>query len=56
MLIEELVNSTTVVGSRGGCMSVLHTDRVLHEPFVDGFRGMGHVDAASKICFGEDIW
>ena len=55
MLVKELVNSAAVVGSRGGGMCVLHTNRVLHEPFVDGLGGMGHVDTAGKICFGEDI-
>ena len=55
VLVEELVNSAAVVGSRGGGMCVLHTNRVLHEPFVDGLCGMGHVDTAGKICFGEDI-
>lgn len=56
MLIKELVDSSAVVGSRCGSVSVLHTDGVLHEPFVDGLCGMGHVDTASKVCFGEDVW
>ena len=56
MLIKELVDSSAVVGSRCGSVSVLHTDGVLHEPFVDGLCGMGLVDTASKVCFGEDVW
>jgi len=56
MLIEELINSAAVVGSRCSSVSVLHTDGILHEPFVDGLCGMGHVDTASKVRFGEDVW
>ena len=33
----------------------MYSHRVLHQPFVDGFCGMGHVDTACEVRFGEDI-
>ena len=38
----------------GGCC-VAYTDRVLDEPFVDGFCWMCHEDSAFEVGFGKDI-
>lgn len=56
MLVEELVDSATVVCTRSGSVGILHADGVLHEPFVDGFCRVCHVNAASEVGFGEDVW
>ena len=36
-------------------MGILHADGILHQPLVDGFCGMRHVDFAGEVCFGEDV-
>lgn len=36
-------------------MRVLNADCVLHRPFVDGLRGMGHVDTAGEVGLREDV-
>jgi len=42
-LIEELTDMF------GGCVSVLYSNRILHQPFVYSFGGMCHEDSASEI-------
>ena len=56
VLVEELIDSATVVCTRSGSMCVLHADRILHEPFVDGFCRVCHVHTASEVGFGQDVW
>ena len=51
--VVELVD--VAVGAGGGDVGVLHADAVLHEVFVDGFGGVGHVDAAGEVGFAEDV-
>lgn len=56
MLVEELINAAAIVGTRSSGMCILHTDRVLHQPFVDSFCRVCHVDAASEVGLGQDVW
>lgn len=39
----------------GGGRSIGHSDRVLDQPFVDGFGWVGHEDSAFEIGFCKDV-
>ena len=39
----------------GGGGDILDAHRVLDEPFVNGFCGVGHEDAAAEVGLGEDV-
>ena len=47
------VKDVAQVGGRG---RVADAHRVLDQPAVDGFGGVGHEDAAFERGFAEDVW
>ena len=42
-------------GGRGGSVRIPNSHCVLHGPFVDGFRGMGHITSSSEVGLGQYI-
>lgn len=36
-------------------MGILHTHGVLHEPFINGFGGVGHIDGCVEGGLGQDV-
>ena len=56
LFVEELRDVAIAAGGAGGgYVSVLNADGVPHEPVVDCFCGVGHVDFALEVGFGEDV-
>ena len=48
--------SIQLSGEVGGCRgTIADANGVLDQPFIDGFCGVGHEDAAAEIGLGEDV-
>lgn len=53
--VEMVCFSVHLYPGFGGAGDVAHADRVLYEPFVDGFGGMGHEYPALEVRLREDV-